>query len=45
MKTIFVNKENNKMSEPHKVFLNLLQRLDLKSSDKHASRSLSIYYT
>ena len=46
MKTIFVNKENSKMSEPRKVFLNLLQRLDLKSSDEHvAFRSLSIYYT
>ena len=34
------------MSEPRKVFLNLLQRLDLKSSDEHvAFRSLSIYYT
>ena len=44
--TIFMNTENSKTSEPHKFALSLLQRLDLKSSDKYvALQSLSIYYT
>ena len=37
--------ENSKTNEPHKFFLNLPQRLDLKSSNKHvALQNLSIYY-
>ena len=41
-----MNTENSKTSEPHKFALSLLQRLDLKSSDKYvALQSLSIYYT
>ena len=31
METIFMNKENSKMGEPHKFILNLSQRLDLRS--------------
>ena len=34
MGTIFMNTENSKMSEPHKFILTLLQRLDLRSSNK-----------
>ena len=46
MKTIFLNKKSKKTNEPHKVFLNLSQKLDLKSSNKHiALQKLSIYYT
>ena len=38
--------ENSKTSEPHKFVLNLSQRLDLRSSDKHvALKNLYIYYT
>ena len=38
--------ENSKTNEPHRFFLNLSQRLDLRSSDKHvALLNLSIYYT
>ena len=45
METIFMNMENRKMNESHKFGLNLSQRLDLRSSDKHvALRNLSIYY-
>ena len=45
METIFMNTENCKTNEPHKFVLNL-QRLDLRSSDKHvALQNLSIYYT
>ena len=46
METKFMNMENNKTNEPHKFVLNLLQRLDLRSSDKYvALENLSIYYT
>ena len=40
-----MNTENSKMNEPHKFVLNLYQRLDLRSSNKHdALQNLSIYY-
>ena len=46
METIFTNVENSKMNELHKLVLNLSQRLNLRSSDKHvALQNLSIYYT
>ena len=46
METIFMNMENSKTNEPHKFVLNLSQRLDLKSSNKHvALQNLSIYNT
>ena len=46
METIFMNTENSKTKELHKFVLNLSQRLDLRSSDKHvAPQNLSIYYT
>ena len=46
METIFIKTENSKTNEPHhKLILNLLQRLNLRS-DKHvALQNLSIYYT
>ena len=45
MGTIFMNTENSKTNEPHKFLLNLSQRLDLESSNKHvALQNLSIYY-
>ena len=45
MKTIFRNTEN-KTDEPHNLFPNLLQRLDLRSSKKNvAFQSLFVYYT
>lgn len=35
-----------KTNEPHKFVYNLLQRLDIRSSDKHvAVQKLSIHYT
>ena len=46
METIFMNTENSKTNEPHKFVLNSLQRIDLRSSDKHVSlKNLPIYYT
>ena len=38
MKTIFTNTENSKTSEPHKFVVNVSERLDLRSSDKHVAR-------
>ena len=35
METIFMNTESSKTNEPLKFVLNLSQRLDLKSSNKH----------
>ena len=44
METIFMNMENDKMNEPHKFIVNLSQRLDLRSSNKHvALQNLPIY--
>ena len=46
MEKIFINTENRKTTKPHKLVLNLSQRLDLKSSNKHvALPNLPIYYT
>ena len=42
METIFMNKQNSKTNEPHKFFLNLSQRLDLKSADKHVALQKTI---
>ena len=44
--TIFMNMENSEKKEPHEYVLNLSQRLDLKSSNKHvAPQNLSTCYT
>ena len=46
METIFMNTENSKTNELHKFALNLSQRLDLRSSNKHVGlQNLPIYYT
>ena len=46
METIFMSTEKSKTNEPRKVVLNLSQRLDLRSSNKHVSlQNLSTYYT
>ena len=46
METIFMNMENSETNEPHKIVLNLSQRLDLRSSHKNvALQNLSVYYT
>ena len=37
METIFENTGNRKTNEPHKFFVNLSQRLDLRSSIKHVA--------
>ena len=46
MDTIFMNSENSKTSNPLRLLLNLLDKINLKRSDKHVALSnLSIYYT
>ena len=42
---IFMNTKNSTTDEAHKFVLNLLQKIDLRSSNKHAAlQNLSIYY-
>ena len=46
MDTLFMNSENSKTSDPHRLLLYLLDKINLKSSDKYVALSnLSIYYT
>ena len=41
-----MNSENSKTSDPHRLLLNLLDKINLKRSDKYVALSnLSIYYT
>ena len=45
MDTIFMNSENSKTSDPHRLLLNLTDKINLKRSDKYVALSnLSIYY-
>ena len=45
-KMILMNTENSRTNEPHKFVLNLLQRLDFRSSNEHiALQNLPVYYT
>ena len=46
MDTIFVDSKNSKTSDPHRILLNILNKINLKRSDKYVALSnLSIYYT
>ena len=46
MDTIFMNSENSKTSDPHRLLLNLTDKTNLRRSDKYVALSnLSIYYT
>ena len=46
MDTIFINSENSKTSDTHRLLFNLLDKINLKRSDKYVALSnLSIYYT
>ena len=45
MDTIFMNSENSKTSDPHRLLLNLANKINLKRNDKYVALSnLSIYY-
>ena len=44
MNTIFMNSENSKTFDPHKLLLNLSDKINVKKSDKYVALSnLSIY--
>ena len=46
MNTIFMNSENSKISDPHRLLLNLTHKVDLRRKDKYIALSnLSVYYT
>ena len=45
MDTLFMNSESSKTSDPHRLILNLPNKISLKRSDKYVALSnLSIYY-
>ena len=39
MDTIFMNSENNKTFDPHRLLLNLLDKINLKRSEKYGALS------
>ena len=46
MDTIFMNSENSKTQDPHRLLLFLSDKINLKIIDRYISLSnLSIYYT
>ena len=46
MNTIVMNSKNSKISDPHRLLLNLIDKIDLRRKDKYIALSnLSIYYT
>ena len=46
MDTIFINSGKSKTPDPHRLLLNLLDKVNSKRSDKYVALSnLSIYYT
>ena len=46
MNTIFMNSENSKTSDPHRLLLNFTDKIALRRKDKYIALSnLSIYYT
>ena len=46
MNTLLMNSENSKISDPHRLLLNLSDKIILKRSNKYVALSnLSIYYT
>ena len=45
MDNIFMNSENNKTPDPHRLLLNLSDKINLKRSDKYVAVSnLIVYY-
>ena len=46
MDTVFMNSENSRTSDPHKLLINLFDKVNLKGSDKYVALSnLSICHT
>ena len=44
MVTMFMNSENSKSSDPHRLLLSLLDKINLKRSDKYVALSNLIFY-
>ena len=45
MNTIFMNSKNSRTSDPHRLLLNITDKIDLRRKDKYTAFSnLSIYY-
>ena len=45
MDTIFMNSKNSKIPDPHRLLLNLTNKINLKRSDKYVALPIpSIYY-
>ena len=46
MNTLFMNSKNSKTSDPHRLPLNLTDKIKLKRTDKYVALSnLSMFYT
>ena len=46
MNAIFMNSKNSRTSDPHRLLLNLSDKMNVKRSEKYVALSnLSIYYT
>ena len=46
MNIIFMNSKNSRTSDPHRLLLNLTDKINLKKNDNYVALSnLSIYYT
>ena len=46
MSIIFINSKNSKTSDPHRLLLNLTNKIDFRRKDKYIALSyVSIYYT
>ena len=45
MYTLFINSRKSEISDPHRILLNLADRINLKRNNKYVALSnLSIYY-
>ena len=42
--TIFMNSENSKTSDPHRLLLNLTDKIDLRRKDKYIALSNHLLY-
>ena len=45
MNTIFMNSKNSRISDPHRLLLNLTDKINLKRNKYVALSNVSIYYT
>ena len=43
MATIFMNSKNSETSDPHRLLLNLANRMNLKKSDKYVALKTSVF--